>query len=879
MQLLIWFCWFSYVLLAKHYLFKTCEQNGFCHRNRVYGSNKLESNTTNYFIDRDLVLNSDYAIFDGFLTKKIGSKLVEFPFSVSVLQDGSLRFTIDEQRKSPRFKAADHVLPSDIPYLAAGEVKLTQDKASFSISFQSTKLVIYRDFKIETYIDNELQVSINRDKFLNIEHHRTREQNPLELLPEEIDFNMFSDNFVDSKHDTLPLGPESIGLDFHFIGYKNAFGIPEHSNSLNLKDEIYRLYNVDIFEYEIDSNLPMYGSIPFLLAMGTKLTVGLFWINSADTYIDIKKNDDVNAHWMSENGVVDFILFFDKTPAAVNEKYAQLTGYTSLPQLFALGYHQCRWNYNDEKDVLDITALFDQHQIPYDTIWLDIEYTDEKQYFTWNSNFPDPSRMLSELDHTGRNLVIIIDPHIKKGSEVAENLVKERLTIMNSDNDTFSGHCWPGESIWIDSFNPRSQQYWDYLHRLSQENKVFYDNPNIHLWNDMNEISVFDGPETSGPKDNLQYGDFELRSLHNLNGRKFHDMTYDSLVKRLEPTTRQRPFILTRSFFSGLQKTAAMWTGDNMSKWEYLKLSIPMVLNNGIAGMPFAGADVGGFFGNPSKDLLTRWYQTGIWYPFFRAHAHIDTRRREPWVPGEPYTSIIREAVRLRYSLLPEFYNAFRDSSVSGAPILKPIFYINQENPQNFNIEDEFFLGDSGILVKPVTDEVSDSTTIVFPDDEIYYQFTDGVVSSKSYTKQVTTPTTLNNIPMVLRGGSIISRKMRYRRSSKLMLNDPYTLVIAPNKMGLAKGSLYIDDYESFNYTNGEYLLVELSYDNGKLTSTVKNSFEVANKIEQLIILDTQASGSGLEYKEGNTIIKNPGLQISDNWELKLQLDIDHDEL
>lgn len=111
------------------------------------------------------------------------------------------------------------------------------------------------------------------------------------------------------------------------------------------------------------------------------------------------------------------------------------------------------------------------------------------------------------------------------------------------------------------------------------------------------------------------------------------------------------------------------------------------------------------------------------------------------------------------------------------------------------------------------------------------------------------------------------------------MLNDPYTLVIAPNKMGLAKGSLYIDDYESFNYTNGEYLLVELSYDNGKLTSTVKNSFEVANKIEQLIILDTQASGSGLEYKEGNTIIKNPGLQISDNWELKLQLDIDHDEL
>lgn len=891
------------ILAAKHYMFKACQQSGFCHRNIEYGKNQLSLPANHYELTA-IDIDPQWAIITGHLTKHLpNTKDINFNFQISVLSDNNFRFTVNEDRTKAkpasalvtpeRFNASQFVITEDhYHYKSVKDITIKESKNSIKITTGTLAVVIHKQLSIEMFINNKLELTINQDHFLNLEHFRSKKDNQPHLLPQELDFNMFKDDFFESKADSVPLGPESVALDFNFKGFKNIYGIPEHSDSLNLHDEIYRLFNVDIFEYEINSNLPMYGSIPFVLASRPDISMGLLWLNAADTYVHVKtsEKDQIKTHWISENGLLDFIVFYGDSPQQVNEKYGYLTGYTGLPQLFSLGYHQCRWNYNDDKDILEVTAKFDEHQIPYDTIWLDVEYTIAKQYFTWNSNFPNPHNLLTELDGTGRNLVVIIDPHIKTGYFFSKELLDHQLTINNAKNEPFVGQCWPGESIWIDSFNPNGQSLWDHYHRLDFENEFMYNNTNIHIWNDMSEISVFDGPETTGPKDLIHFGGFEDRSVHNLNGMMFHEMTYRSLTKRLSPTERQRPFILTRSYFAGLQKTAAMWTGDNMAKWEYLKISVPMVINNGIAGMPFGGVDVGGFFGNPSSELLTRWYQTGIWYPFFRAHAHIDTRRREPWIPGDPYTSIIRNAINLRYTLLPEFYTAFYYSSITGAPIMKPLFYESSMYQHNYDIEDEFFLGDSGILVKPITDEGSKEVTIIFPDDHIYYDFFNGEVSSQTYTKQVTKAIDLKDIPMVLKGGSIITRKMRYRRSSKLMVNDPYTLIIAPDTNQYANGSLYIDDFESFNYLQDQYLLVNFEYTDGKLTNKVLNKFDIPNKIEKIIILNTSCDKvnvkvagevyeNAMEITDGNLVIKNPKLGMSDEWEINLIKGPVHDEL
>lgn len=373
----------------------------------------------------------------------------------------------------------------------------------------------------------------------------------------------------------------------------------------------------------------------------------------------------------------------------------------------------------------------------------------------------------------------IIDPHIKKVDKYSINkeMVDGGLAVFDKKHESaYEGQCWPGTSNWVDCFNPDALKWWK---QQFVKNELFA-TPNLHLWNDMNEPSVFNGPEITMPKDSLHYDNWEHRDVHNLYGLTFHQATYLAMVERLGKGKEQRPFVLTRAFFAGSQRSAAMWTGDNQAKWEHLAQAFPMILNQGIAGMPFAGADVGGFFGNPSKELVTRWYQSGAFYPFFRGHAHIESRRREPYLFEEPYLSIVRNALRLRYSLLPVWYTAFQRANFEGMPVIRPHFVMFPGDEDGFAIDDQFFLGDAGLLAKPVVTEGATETEIYLPDDEVYYDYFDYTIyQGKGYHK-IAAP--LEKIPLLMRGGHAFPRKDRHRRSSALMRYDPYTVVISVGK-------------------------------------------------------------------------------------------------
>jgi mannosyl-oligosaccharide alpha-1,3-glucosidase len=161
-----------------------------------------------------------------------------------------------------------------------------------------------------------------------------------------------------------------------------------------------------------------------------------------------------------------------------------------------------------------------------------------------------------------------------------------------------------GISTWLDYFHPNvfrwySQQYSFANYKGSTEN--------LFIWNDMNEPSVFDGPEVTFPKDLKHFGEWENRDVHNLYGMLQHMSTFYGLLHRSRH--RIRPFVLTRSFFAGSQRTAAVWTGDNAAQWSHLKIATSMLLSLSVTGLGFVGADVGGFFSNPDSQLLVRWYQ------------------------------------------------------------------------------------------------------------------------------------------------------------------------------------------------------------------------------------------------------------------------------
>ncbi|KAK2608392.1 glucosidase II [Conoideocrella luteorostrata] len=858
---------------VKEHDFKKCDQSGFCKRNRAFADNASAQSST-WSSPYDIIPESA-SFKDGqwqaVIAKTINDgERVRFPITVSLLKSGVARISVDEERRQKKdielrhnSKARKERYNEAENWVIVGGLDLDkkaqvvfQDKSQANIKYGGDDklevIIKYSPFEVDFRRDEESHIKFNDRGLLNMEHWRPKiEKENKEGEEAKADENTKTDSGEDESTwwdesfggntDSKPRGPESIAMDISFTGYEQVFGIPEHTGSISLRqtrggdgnhNEPYRLYNTDVFEYVLDSPMTLYGAIPFMQAHRKDSSVGVFWLNAAETWVDIVKEKDsknplslgksttsTHTHWISESGILDAFVFMGPTPRDLTKKYGELTGYTAMPQEFSIGYHQCRWNYISDDDVKDVDRRMDKYKIPYDVIWLDIEYTDEKKYFTWDPHsFADPVSMGQQLDAHGRKLVVIIDPHIKKvdGYPVSSNMLSKDLAVHNKEDEIFEGWCWPGSSNWVDCFNPKANEWWKTLFKYDFFKGTL---ENTFLWNDMNEPSVFNGPETTMPKDNIHFGNWEHRDVHNLNGLTFHNASWEAMVSRRKGE-RRRPFILTRSFYAGSQRLGAMWTGDNQANWEHLAASIPMVLNQGISGFPFAGADVGGFFGNPDKDLMARWYQAGIFYPFMRAHAHIDSRRREPYMLGEPYTEILTKALRLRYSLLPSWYTAFFHANRDGSPVVRPMFWTHPSEESGFAIDDQLFLGTTGLLAKPIVEKDKFSTDIWIPDDEVYFDYTSLQVMKTQKGKKVTVDAAIDAVPLLMRGGHIFPRRDIPRRSAAAMRFDDYTLVVTVSKGGSAEGELYADDGDTFDNENGQYVYRKFQLADNILKST-----------------------------------------------------------
>ncbi|KAM4643584.1 neutral alpha-glucosidase AB isoform 3-T3 [Amazona ochrocephala] len=710
--------------------------------------------------------------------------------------------------------------------------------------------------------------------------------------------------------DTKPNGPTSVGLDFSLPGFEHVYGIPEHAESLRLRTteggDPYRLYNLDVFQYELYNPMALYGSVPLLLAHSARRTLGIFWLNAAETWVDISSNTagktlfgklldymqgggetpQTDVRWMSESGIIDVFLLLGPAPAAVMGQYAALTGTQALPPLFALGYHQSRWNYNDEEDVAAVEKGFEEHAVPCDVLWLDIEHADGKRYFTWDpSKFPRPRAMLEQLAAKKRKMVSIVDPHIKvdSGYRVHAELRSRGFYVKTKDGSDYEGWCWPGSAAYPDFTNPEMRAWWASMFAYDQYEGS---TETLFTWNDMNEPSVFSGPEVTMHKDAVHYGGWEHRDVHNLYGLYVQMATAEGQIQR--SGGQHRPFVLSRAFFAGSQRYGAVWTGDNTAEWEHLKISIPMCLSFGLAGLAFCGADVGGFFKNPDAELLVRWYQAGALQPFFRAHAHMDTARREPWLFGEDNAALIRGAVRLRYALLPFWYTAFYHSHRHGVPIMRPLWMEYPEDTTTFAIDDQYLI-DRALLVHPVTEQGARGVQVYLPGKgEVWY---DTVSYQKHHAPQTLyVPVTMSSVPMFQRGGTVVPRQERVRRSTECMQGDPFTLYVALSPQGTAEGDLFLDDGKSFDYeTKARFLHRQFTFAGNTLTASSadpRGSFDTPVWLERVVILGAGKPGAVIlqpangsetrldfqhEAEPPVLTVRKPGVRMGDDWAIVLR--------
>ncbi|XP_019374617.1 PREDICTED: neutral alpha-glucosidase C isoform X1 [Gavialis gangeticus] len=777
-------------------------------------------------------------------------------------------------------------------------------------------------FQIELESKDETILSMNSSGLLYFEHlqpppknSKTAAENKEDgsagsAKENQEDLGLWQEEFG-SFLDIKASGPSSVGLDFSLHGFEHIYGIPEHAETLLLKntsdDDAYRLYNLDIYGHEIHDKIGIYGSVPFLLAHKPNRTLGIFWLNSSETLVEISTKavmehipsrsppettkqrvvPQTDVRWMSESGIIDVFLLMGPTAFDIFKQYAQLTGTQALPPFFSLGYHQCRWNYEDEQDVKSVDAGFDQHDIPYDVMWLDIEHTEGKRYFTWDKKrFRNPRRMQELLRKNKRKLVVIIDPHIKidPAYTIYSQGKSKDYFVKDRNGKDFEGVCWPGSSCYLDFTNPEVREWYADLFAF-QTYKGSTDI--LFVWNDMNEPSVFKGAELTMQKDAVHHGGWEHREVHNLYGFYQQMATAEGLIKR--SGGEERPFVLTRSFFAGSQKYGAVWTGDNTADWSYLKISIPMLLTLSMVGISFCGADVGGFIGNPEPELLVRWYQAGAYQPFFRGHASLNSKRREPWLFGEKNTQIIREAIRERYSLLPYLYTLFYRTHAEAEPVMRPLWVEFPEELETFGVEDEYMLG-KALLVYPVTEQAATEVDVLLPgSDEVWYDFRRFIPMEGPGKLKI--PVTLESIPVFQRGGSIILLKTAVGKSTEWMTDISYELRVALDSKDSAVGELYLDDGHSFQYLHKkQFLYRKFTFHENVLSSSCADGngqYSTKCGVERVLILGVrqQPTSAIINYQDGKNkdiiftyddktstlTLEKLLLNVGTNWEICLK--------
>jgi alpha-glucosidase len=617
---------------------------------------------------------------------------------------------------------------------------------------------------------------------------------------------------------------KTMPIDEHY------FGLGDKTGPLDRRDGSFSLWNTDAYRFQ-ESTDPIYKSIPFFMTYRAGLASGVLLDNTWRTSFDFGKELAGIYSFGAADGPLDYYVIYGPSSKEVVEGYAWLTGTPPLPPLWSLGFQQSRYTYVPQSRVMEVANRLRSDHIPADAIYLDIGFQEKNRPFTVDrSLFPDFPGMIAQLKALNFHVVAITDLHIANlpnhqyfpfdSGMAGDHFVK------NHDGSVYTGVVWPGPSVFPDFTQQQTRAWWGTLYRHFHEVGI------EGFWNDMGEPSIFDSPTKTMPLDAVHRIDepgFIKRTathaeIHDVYGMENSRATFDGL-KTLAPN--ERPFVLTRASYAGGQRYAATWTGDNSSSWNHLRMTTPMLENLGLSGFAFTGADVGGYAGTPSTELLTKWLEVAAFQPIDRDHTEIGTGDQEPWVGGAQQEAIRRRFIETRYRLLPYLYTLAEEATRTGLPIVRPMFFefpdaAPDRHPIDIdvNASGEFLLGHDLLIAAPPFPEALDAYQVEFPSEDWYNYWTGDKVTqpaggsgnpgpTATAMSQVRLTTTiqprLDTLPVFVRGGSILPIAPLVQSTNDVP-QGPLTLrVYAGRDCG---GTLYQDDGKSYAYQHGEYLRV-----------------------------------------------------------------------
>lgn len=539
---------------------------------------------------------------------KVNKNLIKIKFEkitaeIDIINNCTVRFFVPNFREKQNSKAIENLNRIDC--------KCIVQKLDNFIKIKTSELIIkvYDDFKVDIY-----------DKYneLLCEDYRQKREPFVKNCAGRLDIAT-QEGHKPTEHTNYKVFiPKKMKDNMYFYG----FG--EKTGHLNKKWCHYVNWNTDNPDPHCETYEKLYKSIPFFITLKDEKAFGIFFDNTFETHFDLGKENSNYYYFASIDGNFDYYFIYGPSIKNVIKGYTDLTGKTPIPQIWTLGYQQCKWAYSPAENVKDLANKFRQKDIPCDVIYLDIEYMDDFRVFTWDKDkFKNPKKMIDNLKSDGFKVITIIDPGIKvdKGYNIYDEGLKNGYFATDKDGIVYTNWVWPGKSVFPDFMNSNVRKWW------SKNQKIMLDYGVAGIWNDMNEPASFNG----ALPDDIQFNEDGRivfhKEIHNIYAHMMNKATYYGIKE----FTNKRPFVVTRACYSGTQKYSTVWTGDNQSTWEHLRMSIPMLMNLGISGFSFCGTDVGGFGYDTTSELLSRWVQVGAFTPLFRNHTTIYSRDQEPW--------------------------------------------------------------------------------------------------------------------------------------------------------------------------------------------------------------------------------------------------------
>lgn len=701
---------------------------------------------------------------------------------IKVIADSIINFFVPLKQTDHNSKAIEGIKIQQTKF------EVEKDSSKITICTKKLKVNIFDNFKVDIY-------DLNGNMLC--EDYR-KERSPFVkrgVTPKALELALKEGHKFNSE-----LGGYKFNILKKLENNTFFYGFGEKTGHLNKKGYHYKMWNTDNADPHVESFEALYKSIPFFITLKDNRAFGIFLDNTFESHFDMGKENSNYYSFGAVDGNLDYYFIYGPSVKNVIKNYTYLTGRTPLPQLWTLGYQQCRWSYTPEERLTYISKSFREKDIPCDALYLDIDYMDGYRVFTFDKNkFKDPNKTISDLKENGFKLVTIIDPGVKKdkGYKIYDEGIKNHYFATDKDGIPYVNEVWPGEALYPDFINSKVRNWW------ADNQKIMMDYGVAGIWNDMNEPASFKGPLPDDIMFDNDGNEVYHKEVHNVYGHFMSKATYEGIKK----CTSKRPFVITRACYAGTQKYSTVWTGDNQSLWEHLRMSLPMLMNLGLSGFAFCGTDVGGFGFDCTAELLSRWIQVGAFTPLFRNHSSIFTRDQEPWSFDKETEDICRKYIKLRYKLIPYIYDLFWKGESDGLPIMRPLLLHYENDANTYEINDEFLCGDS-ILVAPIIEQGKKSRMVYLPEGNDWIDYWTKEYSSGG--KFIVKNAPLDTCPIYIKAGTVIPNYPEQNYIGEKSVNElTFNIYLSKNDQNISY-THYQDDGESFNYKNGFYNLYEI---------------------------------------------------------------------